>query len=140
MCGPPAFYLMFIFPQIEPKTCGPPSFYFLKTGWTTRVFLCQICCLLWSFSSEHCDIRVVHLHTIITWLVFLSFLQILLNHEDLFPTGLIRKDIKGKFFPKYFFFIIFEIKKITYKQQLLNKFHLNIGFPAVVRLLFCSLL
>ena len=38
MCGPPVFHLMFIFPQMEPKTCGPPGFYFLKTGWTTRFF------------------------------------------------------------------------------------------------------
>ena len=31
MCGPPVFHLIFIFPQMEPKTCGPP-------GWTTRFF------------------------------------------------------------------------------------------------------
>ena len=39
MCGPPVFHLMFIFPQMGPKTCSPPSFYFLKIGCTTRFFL-----------------------------------------------------------------------------------------------------
>ena len=70
MCGPPGFHLMFIFPQMEPKTCGPPGFYFPKTGWSTRFFPCQICCLLYSFSSGHCDVRVIHLHTIITSFAF----------------------------------------------------------------------
>ena len=88
MCGPPGFHLMFIFPQMEPKTSGPPGFYFLKTGWTTRFFPCQICCLLCSFLSRHCDVRVVHPHTIIASFVFLSF-----------STGLSRKAIKGKFYP-----------------------------------------
>ena len=70
MCGPPGSHLMFIFPQMEPKTCGPPGFYFLKTGWTTRFFPCQICCLLCSILSGHCDVRVIHPHTIITSFVF----------------------------------------------------------------------
>ena len=33
--------------------------------------ICQICCVLWSFSSGRCDVRVDHLHTIITSFVFL---------------------------------------------------------------------
>ena len=88
MCGPPVFHLIFIFPQMEPKTCGPPSSYFLKTGWTTRFFSMSVCCLLCLFLSRHCDVRVVHPHTIITSFVFLSF-----------STGLSRKAIKGKFYP-----------------------------------------
>ena len=74
------------------KKCGPPGFRLIqKTGWTTLFFSCliwQICCHLWSFSSGCCDARVVHLHTIITSFVFLSF-----------STGLSRKAIKGKFYP-----------------------------------------
>ena len=48
----------------------------------------QICCCLWSFLSGCCDTRAIHLHTIITSFVFLSF-----------STGLSRKAIKGKFYP-----------------------------------------
>ena len=92
MCGPPNFHLMFIFAQMEPKTCGPLGFLFSEKPGGPLVFfsclICQICCLLWSFLSGHCDVRVVHPHTIITSFVFLSF-----------STGLSRKAIKGKFYP-----------------------------------------
>ena len=51
------------------KKCGPPGFPLIqktrRTTWHFSCLICQICCLLWSFSSGHCDVRVVHPHTII---------------------------------------------------------------------------
>ena len=34
--------------------------------WLLSYLVWQICCLLWSFSSGQCDVRVVHPHIIIT--------------------------------------------------------------------------
>ena len=36
-------------------------------------FPCQICCLLCSFLGGHCDVRVIHSHTIILFSVFFKF-------------------------------------------------------------------
>ena len=72
---PTRFSFFVYFSTNGAKKCGPPGFPLIqKTGRTTRHFsclICQICCLLWSFLSGCRDVRVVHLHTIITSSVFL---------------------------------------------------------------------
>ena len=94
-----------------------------KTGRTTQHFSCliwQICCLLWSFSTGHCDVRVVHPHIIISIVQACQVLLIYHESNAFFSITLSRKHLKP---PNAFH--TFSQKSIKFKKHCKNPFKIH---------------